>query len=93
MSLAVNASHLVENGMVVAQLSATSGTLLRDIMLGIIGTLTLIVMAWRALGAYADEHFGKLFTIVAGAVLVFGFSYFPDTTASLLIGIWTSFLG
>ena len=91
MSSVISAASVVENTVVLAQVSATSGTALRDIALGIIGTLTLIVMAARALGAYADEQFGKLIWLVVGAVPVIGFSYFPDATASLLTGVWTSF--
>lgn len=91
MSPVLSAAVAIENSVVLAQLSATSGTALRDVALGIIGTLTLIVMAARALGAYADEHFGKLFTLVLAAVPVFGFSYFPDATAALLAAIWSSF--
>lgn len=93
MSPATNALHVVENGMVLAQLTATSGTLLRDIALGIIGTLTLIVLVARFFGALADEHYGKMWTAFLAAVPTFGFAYFPDTTASLLVSVFSAFFG
>jgi hypothetical protein len=90
---AVDASYLVENGIVLAQLTATSGTALRDIALGIIGTLALIVLAARFLGALADEQYGKMITAFLASVPVFGFSYFPDITVSIIVGVFTAFFG
>jgi uncharacterized SAM-binding protein YcdF (DUF218 family) len=92
---AVSASmsgSVVDGQVIVAQLSTTSGTLLRDIALAIIGTFTLVVLAGRALSALADEHYGKLVTLVLAAIPVIGFAYLPDVTAEVLIGLYRTFV-
>jgi len=68
----------------VAQLTANSGIAFRDIVLGILGTFTLIVLAARALAAYADDRYGKMVTLILAAVPVIGFCYFPDLTLEIL---------
>lgn len=79
--------------MVVAQLDASSGTDLRDIVLGIIGTFVIVVLAARALAAFADERYGKMVTLILAAIPVIGFAYFPDSTVEILKGLFTSFAG
>lgn len=87
------AARAVEGPMVVAQLNANSGTDVRNIALGIIGTLAIVVLAARALAAFADEAYGKMVTLLLAAVPVFGFAYFPDTTVNILNGLFTAFTG
>ncbi len=76
-----------------ADLSATSGTNARNIILGIIGTFTIVVLAARALGAFADERYGKMVTLIIAAVPVIGFAYFPDETVNILKGLFSAFTG
>jgi hypothetical protein len=76
-----------------AQLTATSGVNFRNIILGIIGTLLVVVMAARGVGAYADQQYGKLVSIIAAAVPVAGFCYFPDQTIAIVKGLFTAFFG
>lgn len=76
-----------------AQLNAGSGTNFRNIILGIIGTFAVVVLAARALGAFADERYGKMVTLLAAAVPVFGFCYFPDQAVEILKGLWSSVFG
>ncbi|WP_378062101.1 hypothetical protein [Actinophytocola glycyrrhizae] len=78
---------------VVAQLSTSSGTGLRDIALAIIGTFTIVILAGRAAGALADERYGKLLWLVLGAIPVIGFAYFPDLSVSIIKGLFTSGVG
>jgi hypothetical protein len=78
---------------VVAQLSTSSGTALRDIALAIIGTFTVVILAARAAGALADERYGQLITLVLAAIPVIGFAYFPDVTVNILKGLFTSGVG
>jgi hypothetical protein len=78
---------------VLADLTATSATNFRNIILGIIGTLATVVLAARTLGAFADERYGKMVTLIAAAVPVIGFSYFPDQTVSILKGLFSTFTG
>lgn len=76
-----------------ADLTATSGTRVRDTILGIIGTFAIVVLAARSLGAFADERYGKLASLIVAAVPVTGFCYFPDQTASILKGLFSAFTG
>lgn len=73
-------------------LSPTSGTVARDIALGIIGTIMLVVVGFRALGSLADERYGKLITLILAAIPVVGIAYFPDITISILKGLFASLL-
>lgn len=74
-------------------LTPTSGQGLRDIALGIVGTFALVVLGVRALGAFADEKYGKIVTSFLAAVPIFGFVYFPDSTTALLKSLFTAFVG
>ncbi|TQM01675.1 hypothetical protein [Pseudonocardia kunmingensis] len=76
-----------------AQLSPESGVPLQQIALGIIGSLLLVVMAARGVGAYADERYGKLFTIIIAAIPIAGFCYMPAETTELLRGLFATFTG
>ena len=78
---------------VVAQLSTSSGTGLRDIALAIIGTFTIVILAGRAAGALADERYGKLLWLVLGAIPVIGFAYFPDLSVSIIKSLFTAGVG
>lgn len=81
----------VEHAVLVAQLDATSGTDVRNIALGIIGTFAIVVLAARALASFADEQYGKMITLLLAAVPVFGFAYFPDVTVNILKGLFSAF--
>ncbi|MGH3701275.1 MAG: hypothetical protein ACRDQY_17790 [Pseudonocardiaceae bacterium] len=78
---------------VLADLTANSATNFRNIILGLIGTFAIVVLAARSLGAFADERYGKMVTLIISAVPVFGFCYFPDQTVSVLKGLFTTFTG
>lgn len=78
---------------VLAQLDSTSGTDARNIALGIIGTFAIVVLAARALAAFADERYGKMVTLIIAAIPVIGFAYFPDVTVNILKGLFTAFAG
>ena len=80
-------------GVVLAQLDSTSGTDARNIALGIIGTFAIVVLAARALAAFADERYGKMVTLIIAAIPVIGFAYFPDVTVNILKGLFTAFAG
>lgn len=86
-----DAVQVVESTLFLAQLNANSGTNARDIALGIIGTFAIVVLAARALAAFADEQYGKMVTLLLAAVPVFGFAYFPDATVNILNGLFTAF--
>lgn len=86
-------SDLAAEVTVLAELTSTSATNVRNIALGIIGTLTIVVLAARSLGAFADDRYGQLVTLIMAAVPVAGFCYFPDETTALLKGLWQSFVG
>jgi hypothetical protein len=89
-SLISLADSTASASVVLAQLSPTSGTAARDIALGIVGTLTMIMLAVRAFAAFAEERYGKVFTILLAAIPVFGFAYFPEATANIIKGLFTS---
>jgi hypothetical protein len=74
-------------------LTANSGTTVRNTILGIIGTFAIVVLAARSLAAFADERYGKLGSLIAAAVPVTGFCYFPDQTVSILKGLFSAFTG
>lgn len=84
--------HVIEHANL-AQLTADSGTSLRNVLLGIVGTFLVVVLAVRGLSAFADERYGKLVTLIIAAVPVAGFCYFPDQTVDLLKGLYASFTG
>jgi hypothetical protein len=83
----------VKNTIVLAQLDANSGADARNIALGIIGTFAIVVLAARALAAFADERYGKMVTLIIAAIPVIGFAYFPDVTVNILKGLFTAFAG
>ena len=74
-----------------AQLNSTSGSDAANIALGIIGTFVIVVLAARALAAFADERYGKMVTLIIAAIPVIGFAYFPDITVNILKGLFTAF--
>ena len=74
-------------------LTANSGTAVRNTILGIIGTFAVVVLAARSLAAFADERYGKLASLIAAAVPVMGFCYFPDATVGILKGLFSAFMG
>lgn len=74
-------------------ITAQSGEGLKDIVLGIIGSLLLILMAGRMLAAYAEERYGKMVSLVAGGAAVAGVAYFPDTAIAILKGLFSQFTG
>ena len=76
-----------------AQINATSGTDLANILLGIIGTFIMVVLAARALAAFADERYGKMVTLIAAAIPIIGFAYLPDVTLNVLKALFTTFVG
>src|SRR5438046_2523393 len=78
---------------VLAQLNSTSGSDAANIALGIIGTFVIVVLAARALAAFADERYGKLVTLIVAAIPVVGFAFFPDVTVNILKGLFTAFAG
>jgi hypothetical protein len=80
-------------GMYLAQLTPESGTEIQAIALGIIGSLLIVVMAARGVSAYADERYGKLFTIVIAAIPIAGFCFLPQETTELLRGLYETFTG
>jgi hypothetical protein len=44
-------------------------------------------------GAYVDDRYGKILGLVAAAIPIIGFAYFPDVTVNILKGLFTSFAG
>jgi hypothetical protein len=89
----LQAVQAVESAVVLAQLNANSGTDARNIVLGIIGTFAVVVLAVRALGAFADDQYGKMITLLLASIPVFGFAYFPDSTVNIITGLFTAFTG
>lgn len=86
--------HVMAESLYYAQgLSANSGIKLRDILLGIAGTVILILVVARGVSAYADERYGKIVTSLIAGVPVVGFCYFPEQGLDLLKGLWTTFFG
>jgi hypothetical protein len=83
----------VRGARVLAQLNSTSGIDAANIALGIIGTFAIVVLAARALAAFADERYGKMVTLIIAAIPVIGFAYFPDLTVNILKGLFTAFAG
>lgn len=76
-----------------AQLTPTSGTELRDVLLAVMGTFLLVVVAARGLAAFAEERYGKIVMLVLAAVPVAGVCYFPAQATELLKGLFTLFFG
>lgn len=78
----------VQQTMELAQLTPNSGTGLRRVILGILGTLLIVVIAIRVGVAFVEERYGKMLGIIAAAVVVAGFVYFPSQATSILKGLW-----
>lgn len=74
-------------------ITAQSGEGLKNVVLGIIGSLLLIVMAGRMLASYTEERYGKMISLVAGGAAVAGVVYFPDTAISIVKGLFSQFTG
>ena len=76
-----------------AQLSGTSLDPLKGIILPMIGTVVVIILAFRSAVAFAEDKPGKLVGAWVGAVLAVMVCFFPDTTLSILKGLGQLVLG
>lgn len=74
------------------QLTENSGTQLRSIILGILGTLLIVVIAFRCFAAFTEERYGKMLGIVAAGIVVAGFVYFPSQAVGIFKGLWGAFV-
>ncbi|MCO1575579.1 TcpD family membrane protein [Crossiella sp. SN42] len=75
------------------QLKPTSGVELRNILLGVMASLIAILMAYRAMAAYAAGHYGQMVTSVLAGALAAGFVVFPDQAMTVVKGLWTAVFG
>lgn len=83
----------VQQTMVLAQgLTPNSGTGLREIILGILGTLLIVVIAFRCFAAFTEERYGKMLGIIAAGIVVAGFVYFPSQAVGIFKGLWGAFV-
>jgi hypothetical protein len=73
-----------------ADITAQSGSSLKTAILGICGTIFVIILAAKTLSAWAEEKYGKMVTLlVAGAVVAFVL-FFPDQAVTVLKNIGSS---
>ena len=70
-----------------------TGESLKNALLLIIGNAFIVFLAIKAFGSWARKEWGELTALVAGAVVVSGFIYFPTQVVNLLKGIWTALTG
>lgn len=70
-----------------------TGEALKNAILLILGNIFIVLLAVRAVGAWARKEWGELVALVVGAVLVAGFIYFPDQIVTLLKAIWSQLTG
>jgi len=78
---------------VLAALSATSANGLVNIALGLIGAFLIVILAARGAAAFADERHGKMITLIAAAIPVFFFCYFPSETTDIIKSLGTTLFG
>lgn len=79
---------------VVAQgLTPQSGTQLQNLVLPFIGSIFILFLAGRALGALLDERFGKMLSLFAAAIPVAGVVFLPEQSIEVLKGCYTFVLG
>ncbi|MET9183262.1 TcpD family membrane protein [Kitasatospora aureofaciens] len=83
--------HLAETGAHLAAL--TDGTAFKNWALLIIGNGFIIFCAFRLVGQFMKEEWGRMTTTIVAAVLVAGFVWFPDTAKTLLGDVWTKISG
>jgi hypothetical protein len=79
-----------ERSWLLADITAQSGSSLKTAILGICGTIFVIMLAAKVLNAWAEEKYGKMVTLlVAGAVVAF-VVFFPDQAVAVLKNIGSS---
>jgi hypothetical protein len=66
---------------------------LKHIVLGMVGTLILIVLGVHGIKALLTGRWGDLIGTFAAAVLVGGFAYAPDSAQSLIMYLWHLIVG
>lgn len=88
-------THLVAEAVPLAQagLTANSADQFTKIILGIIGSLFLLVLGGRMLAAYGEERWGKMLSLLGGGIVVAGVCYTPDAVVSVLRGLFSTFVG
>ena len=79
-------SMILADAMAQGGITAQSGEGLKNVLLGIIGSLLLIVVGGRMLAALTEERYGKMLSLIAGGAAVALFAYMPDVGVSILKG-------
>jgi len=70
-----------------------TGQAVKTAILLILGNVFIVLLAVRAVGAWARKEWGELVALVVGAVVVAGFIYFPDQIVNLLKTVYTQLTG
>lgn len=89
-AVTVTAGDGAGGGVHLADLTAQSGQALQKVILGICGTALIVLVAVKALKAYAEDKYGKLASLVIAGGLVAFFVYFPDDAIALLKSLGSS---
>ncbi|MEU8516350.1 hypothetical protein AB0C76_32925 [Kitasatospora sp. NPDC048722] len=59
----------------------------------VVGNAFLLFCAFRLVGQFMKEEWGKMTSTIVAAVIVVGFVWFPDTAKTLLGDIFTKITG
>ena len=70
-----------------------TGSEIANWIIAIVGNIFIVVVVVRLLQGWMKDEWGKIVSVLAGAVLVGACIYFPDQFKSFLGAIWNLFTG
>lgn len=65
----------------------------RDLVLLIVGNIFIAVLAVKAFSAWAQDNYGQMWALLAGAIVITGLVWFPDQVIAILKRLWGMFSG
>jgi CHASE2 domain-containing sensor protein len=79
--------HVSQHVTYLAMVNGHSFDWVKQTALGLVGSLVIVVLLVRSIGAFLTQHWGQMASAFAGAVIVGGFCFDPAGTTALIKGI------
>lgn len=86
-------TQLATHGAVLAQLNPHSADPLRDTGLGIIISVTIVVLGALLLKSLGTQRYGAMIAVLGAGAVVIGAAAMPDVTVSVLTGLYGQMFG
>ncbi|ALG06375.1 hypothetical protein [Kibdelosporangium phytohabitans] len=72
--------------------SLSTGVSLRDWILAVVGTFVIVLAVFRLVGAWLENAYGRMASIIVAAVVVGGFCFFPNQAITFIKSLWNLFM-